>query len=398
MLPSSYQTVLRKHLSDQQYLTLELLILLIQAHRQVQLSTLASVFPQPIQYESRIRNLQRFLVVPRLCVKVVWFPVIKYWLRQTQTGHRLNRCQRRYLRKRHQKYGYWLIAIDRTEWKGRNLFVVTLVWGTHALPLYWEMLPQAGSSSLSTQKRLLSIALKLVKPYPVLVLGDREFHSPKLAQWLDNQGVAFALRQKKSLYFQSTVDDEYQSLKEQGIQPGEFRFYQRVRCNKGDGLGPFNIAVYWKRKYRRKGPKDPWYILTNLPTLKQALAVYRCRWGIEQFFKDCKSGGYHLEETRVNETRFLALVLVIVLAYSLATLQGQQMQKLGVEAYAGRIQKHQDKTPRHSDFSYALYGQRWIYGMEIWSQWALSLMALKPHKRLYFQRGLHALSLMQQVI
>lgn len=398
MLPSSYQTVLRKHLSDQQYLTLELLILLIHTHRQVQLSTLASVFPQPIQYESRIRNLQRFLVLPRLCVKVIWFPLIKYWLRQAQTGHRLNRNQRRYRKKTHQQEGYWLIALDRTEWKGRNLFVVTVVWGTHALPLYWEVLPQVGSSSLSTQKRLLRIALTLMKPYPVLVLGDREFHSPKLAHWLDNQGVAFALRQKKSLQFQPTVGDEYQSLKEQGFRPGEFKFYAGVRCNKGDGLGPFNLAVYWKRKYRRKGPKAPWYILTNLPSLKQALAVYRRRWGIEQFFKDCKSGGYHLEETRVNETRFLALVLVIVLAYCLATLHGQQMQTLGVEAYAGRIQRHQDQVPRHSDFSYALYGQRWIYGMDIWSEWAFRLMALKPHKRLYFQRGLHALSLMQQAI
>ncbi len=238
--------------------------------------------------------------------------------------------------------------MDRTEWKGRNLFMVTVVWGTHALPLYWEVLPHVGSSDLATQKRLLSIALKLLKPYPTLVLGDREFHSPKLAQWLDHRGVAFALRQKKGLYFQRPGDEEYQALKAQGFQSGDSAFYVGVHCNKGDGVGPFNIAVYWKRKYRKKGPKEPWYILTNLPTLKQALAVYRCRWGIEQFFKDCKSGGYHLEDTRVNETRFLALVLVIVLAYSLATLQGQQMQKLGVEDYAGRIKTHHDKAPRHS--------------------------------------------------
>ena len=43
---------------------------------------------------------------------------------------------------------------------------------------------------------------------------------------------------------------------------GQSRFYEGIFCNKGDGIGPFNLAVY-------------------LPTLKQALAVYRCRWGIE---------------------------------------------------------------------------------------------------------------------
>ncbi|BAY92343.1 hypothetical protein FDUTEX481_04071 [Tolypothrix sp. PCC 7601] len=42
-------------------ITLKLLLLLLQVHRQAKLSVLASVFPQPIQYGSRKRNLQRFL-------------------------------------------------------------------------------------------------------------------------------------------------------------------------------------------------------------------------------------------------------------------------------------------------------------------------------------------------
>ncbi len=61
MLPQSYQTIFRKHLSEQQYLTLEILLLLIQAHRQVKLSKLASLFPQPITYESR-RNAPYLLI------------------------------------------------------------------------------------------------------------------------------------------------------------------------------------------------------------------------------------------------------------------------------------------------------------------------------------------------
>ena len=131
------------------------------------------------------------------------------------------------------------------------------------------------------------------------------------------------------------------------------------------GMHSFNLAVYWKRKYHNAGAKEPWYILTNLPTLEQALSVYRCRWGIEQLFKDCKTAGYHLEDTEVNDTRFLALVLLVAIAYSLATLHGQEMRKFGIDIYAGRINEHTDKTPRQSDFSLGLYGQRWIYGMEL---------------------------------
>jgi len=397
MFPTSYQTTLRAHLNESQYLTLQLLLLLIQVHRQVKLSVLASVFPQPIQYRSRKRNLQRFLVLPQLSIKLLWFPFIQYWIRQEQTGRGLNREHRRRLKKlKHQKYGYWIIAIDRTQWKGRNVFMVSVIWGTHALPLYWEVLDHEGNSDLKTQKRLLKAVLHLFKNYPVLVLGDREFHSPKLADWLESKGVSFALRQKKDLHFQEALEEEYQVLKDLGFKPGMSKFYKGVLCNKGDGLGPFNVAVYWKRKYHNKGPKEPWYILTNLPTLKQALDVYRCRWGIEQLFKDCKTGGYNLEETKVNETRFLALVLLIAMAYSLATLQGEWMKKLGVEIYVGRIKEHKDKTPRLSEFSLGLYGQRWRYGMELWADWVMNLIALKPHKHLYFQRGFYALSLIQQ--
>lgn len=266
------------------------------------------------------------------------------------------------------------------------------------MPLYWELLNQCGNSDFKTQKRLLKTVLPLFKNYPVLVLGDREFHSPKLADWLASRHLYFALRQKKGLHFQPTDTANYQVLKELGFKPGMSRFYRAVLCNKGDGLGPFNLAVYWKRKYRGKGPKDPWYILTNLPTLQQALAVYRCRWGIEQLFKDCKTGGYNLEATRVNERRFLVLVLLIAIAYSLATVQGQWLKKLGIDRYAGRIQAHQDKRLRQSEFSLGLYGQRWRYGIELWTDWAARLVALKPHKRLYFQRGMIALALIQQAV
>jgi hypothetical protein len=35
-------------------------------------------------------------------------------------------------------------------------------------------------------------------------------------------------------------------------------------------------------------------------------------------------------------------------------------------------------------------------GMTLWHDWVLRLIALKPHKWLYFQRGFYALSLIQQ--
>ena len=102
--------------------------------------------------------------------------------------------------------------------------MVSLVWGTHALPLYWEVLKSVGNSDLKTQKRLLKTVLPLFKSYPVLVLGDREFHSPKLASWLDEKGIAFALRQKKDCHFQVASEETYQVLKDVGFKPGMSKF------------------------------------------------------------------------------------------------------------------------------------------------------------------------------
>jgi hypothetical protein len=61
-----------------------------------------------------------------------------------------------------------------------------------------EAFRQKGSSNLREQKALLCPVLRLLKGYYVIILGDREFRSVRLAHWLDAQGVYFALRQKKS--------------------------------------------------------------------------------------------------------------------------------------------------------------------------------------------------------
>jgi hypothetical protein len=48
--------------------------------------------------------------------------------------------------------------------------VLSLASGKHAIPVYWEILPKKGSSSLREQKKVLTPVLRLLKPYPVLVL------------------------------------------------------------------------------------------------------------------------------------------------------------------------------------------------------------------------------------
>lgn len=108
----------------------------------------------------------------------------------------------------------------------------------------------------------------------------REFHSIELANWLQGQSVSFVLRQKHNTTFREKRR-EFQPLSSIPIHPGVRQFYTNINLTQKAGKGRFNLAVYWKRKYRGKQDDEAWYLLTNLPDLKTALAIYSQRFGIE---------------------------------------------------------------------------------------------------------------------
>jgi len=62
MLPEFYRSHLALRLSKTQLLTLEIVVWLLQVHKNVKIERLAAHFPLPIKYESRCRHLQRFLM------------------------------------------------------------------------------------------------------------------------------------------------------------------------------------------------------------------------------------------------------------------------------------------------------------------------------------------------
>jgi len=77
MLPEFYLNCLKSQLSASQLLTLEMLVWLLQFHKQVRIERLAACLPLPVLYESRRRHVQRFLILPQLSIPLLWFPLIK---------------------------------------------------------------------------------------------------------------------------------------------------------------------------------------------------------------------------------------------------------------------------------------------------------------------------------
>jgi len=75
------------------------------------------------------------------------------------------------------------------------------------------------------------------------------------------------------------------------------------------------------------------------------------RFDIEEMFRDFKTGGYNLGDTNVTGSRLISLILLIAIAYTAATIQGQEIQRKGVQEYVGRVKESGRSTRRHSVFT-----------------------------------------------
>jgi hypothetical protein len=164
MLTQLYRTCLRSKLNQAQFLTLEILVWLLQVHKQVKLERLAAHFPLPILFESRRRHIQRFLKLSVLSIPIIWFPIIEAVIQgKIKLGQRL------------------YLAIDRTQWKDKNLFLVAAIFERRALPIYWQFLDKGGASNLAEQQALLRPVFRLLKRYELVVLGDRELQACRIS-------------------------------------------------------------------------------------------------------------------------------------------------------------------------------------------------------------------------
>ncbi len=377
-LPQLYDEYLKKKFSNPQYLMLLILINLLQNTKAVKLEELARRFQYPIELRSRIRKIQRFLSLPQFNIKTLWLPIFEQWITQ-----RWNPGEALY------------IVIDRSQWRNINLLMVSLVYRRRSIPIYFTLLQKKGNSNLSQQQQVLLPALVLLKNYKVIVLGDREFCSVDLARWLSlEQKVYLSLRLRKSEYVELEPHIWFQ-LKDLDLEPGTSLYYQDIKVTKTKGFGGINLALKRKRNYRDLSSKEPWYLLTNLPSLSAASDAYAKRMGIEEMFRDFKSGGYNLENTRVNNQKLISLILLICLSYTISIFAGETIKQKGVAKYVDRPSSSKRNYPRHSSFSIGLHGQNWVNTMSFLPELIQELLQFSRHKLPYHLKGLRAMSLIQ---
>jgi Transposase DDE domain len=274
--------------------------------------------------------------------------------------------------------------------------VVSVAWGRRAFPLYWELLDKAGSSNLSEQQQVLTPVINLLKDYSVVVLGDREFYSVKLADWLSSQSVKFCLRLKRDEAVEISPD-HWQTTLAVADRPGTSQFLFQVKVTKQKGFGCHNLVTKWPRDYAGFHSEEPWILLTNLADKKSALRAYAKRFRIEEMFRAWKRGGYCLESAKVRGQRLLNLVLLIAIAYTTSTLQGRRYTAQGIQDYVSRTDTEPGRHYlRHSYFYMGYFGATWAQVGGNVQHHLRTLLRLIPNKRRLYAKGFRAMMLAQR--
>lgn len=375
MILKSYHAHLSENLTHANYLLTILLIEVVQSIKEVTLESIATKLPMPIKFESRRKKVQRFLSDDEWSLDNIWLSLVVDWIKGT-----VNQNSVIYL------------AIDRTKWQSNNILMVSIIWRKRAIPIYWEILDKQGNSILENQQLVLMPVFAALSDYKLLVLGDREFCSVTLANWLREKNVGFCLRLKKNVCIK-TEEELWTELKLLGLEPGNSFFNQEVTIRKTAPIEGFNLAGKWLGKYRNVITKEPWYILTSLADLQAAVDAYAKRFGIEEMFRDFKSGGYNLERTNLTGDRLSKLLILLSLAYLKSIIQGLDIKSRQVQEYLGRKTESHRKYARHSTFYVGLWGESWVDSISSNWQVVVELMSLSPHKLPNYQQGLRAMRL-----
>lgn len=375
MIAKEYQKILQNELDYSTYLLLTLVVASLQLLKQVKLEVLAESLPLPILFESRRKKLRRFLRLEELSIETLWFPCVNSLLKSIFTTH-----------------DTIYLAIDRTSWGVINILVVSVVYDHRSWPIYWNFLEKKGSSNLAEQQEVLSKSIALLSDYVPVVLGDREFCSPKLGRWLGERNAYFCLRQKCDTKIQQD-DGLYQELRDLGLTPGMKLFLNDQQVTKQKGFGTFNVACKWKRTYKGFKTKEPWYILTNFENLDMAIQAYQKRFDIEEMFRDFKAGGYSLEGSKLEAEQLSKLMIVVAIAYTSATIQGKKIKRMGIQKYVVRPETKMKGQRRHSSFYIGQHMHHWLRLQQLCQETVGELLKINRRWLNHYKKGQRAIEL-----
>lgn len=290
--------------------------------------------PADIQLESRVQRFERVLKCPKLVPLEVLKPVSKRVLATLWKSSKKEPL---------------MILMDRSMINDTlNLLWISVGFGGRALPLGWVLVPHEGNSDLALQQKILTW-LKEILPEQaqVVIVADREFHSIRLAEWIEKGlNLDYVLRIKAGTYLE--LDGEMLKISEIAVQSESFQLAEVKITKDLEVEYRTNLTVHWAAD-----EEEAWVLATNLE-LAESIAIYAKRFWIEEMFSDHKSRGLNLEKTRlVDADRLQRLLVAVSLAYL-------WLMEIGFSVVGTGKTKQVDNKGTRRSVSFCQIGLRWL--------------------------------------
>lgn len=205
-----------------------------------------------------------------------------------------------------------VLMIDCTKVGGKCIcLMLSIYYKGRALPLCWQVFKgKKGHSSSELQLELLKNIFPHLQGKEVILLGDGEFDSNDVIDWLENQ-LNWRYVCRTATNIKIFDEEEWLSLSELSIPDKEEAFFCQVLFTQEASVGPINIVALWDEEDSRHI-----FFVTNMETLEEAREWYRLRFTIETLFSDVKGRGFNLDKTRLRHPeRVSRLILTVAIAY-----------------------------------------------------------------------------------
>jgi Transposase DDE domain len=287
-------------------LTLTALICGIVGSHRTQLPAIASKVPGKAKRQSRITSYERFLKNKAITIKEYYLPYVQALLKSLPEGP-------------------LLLVIDGSQ-VGRNCMalVISVLYQKRALPLCWLVVKSKKGHLLeSLHVELVEKAQQLLGPdRQVTLLGDGEFDGTTLLETVCRGGWEYVCRTAKNICLYE--DGQLFGFSDLCVREGEYAEISGVEFTLAR-YGPVTVIAVWESGYL-----EPLYLVTNMELGEEALLYYRRRYGIETFFSDQKSRGFHLAHSHLSDPeRLTRLMIASCLAYIWMVCLGVQVKQNG---------------------------------------------------------------------
>lgn len=274
----------------------------------VHLSLIVRKWPSWSKELSLVNRLSRFLDNPHVKVREWYEPI---------ASDLLAYCAKERIR----------LIIDTTKVGfGYRLMTIGLAYRSRTLPLVWSVHRGAkGHTAVSDQIALFEAIRHLVPAEAkVWVMGDTEFESPLLLEWIQAQGWHFVIRQRGSIKVRQP-GQPWLNINQFELLPGQTRVIGWVHLTEKYATTPIWLILHWE-----KGEDDPWYLVSDCLGERRLLKLYRTRMWIEEMYGDLKGHGFDLEATQLDDPdRISRLFLAVCLTFVWLIATGSRVVKCG---------------------------------------------------------------------